>query len=383
MHRMKAPGTGCRVLHLGTGNLFGGVESLLLTLARHRQVEPAVDVHFSTCFPGRLRDELGTTGSPAHRLPSVRMSRPWQILEARRCLAELVRRHQFDVLISHSAWVNLVFGPVLLQPCVPRVDWFHEVSLNPVWWEKWARRRPAALTLLNSQHTASRLEKRYATLKHEVLYYPVDPPPVLAVSDRLDARRELGAGDEDVVIMIVCRMEAWKGHLLLIEALGQLCELSGWKCWVVGGAQRPAEQVYLQTLERKAAAAGIANRICFTGQRRDVYRLLAGADIHCQPNLGPEPFGIVFIEALYSGLPVISTNLGGAAEIVTPACGVLTAPENSAALATALRGLILDPARRKSLGQGGPARARTLCDPIQQISRLNQHLRRLAESGRQ
>ncbi len=382
MHRLQTPGTGCRVLHLGTGNLFGGVESLLLTLAHHRDVEPAVDVHFSTCFPGRLRDELNATGSTVHSLPSVRMSRPWQILKARRSLAELVRRHRFDVLISHSAWVNLVFGPVLLQQGVQRVDWFHEIRLRLVWWEKWARRRPAALTLLNSQHTASRLQKRYAALRHEVLYCPVDPPPSFAPSDRLAIRRELGAGDGDVVIITACRMEAWKGHRLLIEGLGRLRDLRGWTCWIVGGAQRPEEQAYLKTLEQQAAAAGIADRIRFTGQRKDVPRLLAGADIHCQPNLGPEPFGIVFIEALFSGLPVISTKLGGVVEIVTPACGVLTPPENSTALAEALRGLIFDPVRRKLLGQEGPARARALCDPIQQVSRLNQHLRGLAEIGR-
>ena len=49
-------------------------------------------------------------------------------------------------------------------------------------------------------------------------------------------------------------------------------------------------------------------------------RLLAAADVFCQPNSGPEPFGIVFVEALYAGLPVIATAIGGAQEIVDAAC---------------------------------------------------------------
>jgi glycosyltransferase involved in cell wall biosynthesis len=51
--------------------------------------------------------------------------------------------------------------------------------------------------------------------------------------------------------------------------------------------------------------------------RSDVARLLAAADIHCQPNIGPEPFGITFIEALYAGLPLVTTSIGGAIEMST------------------------------------------------------------------
>ena len=57
-------------------------------------------------------------------------------------------------------------------------------------------------------------------------------------------------------------------------------------------------------------------------QRDDVPRLLAAADIFCQPNLGPEPFGIGFVEALSAGLPVITTATGGALEIVDGDCGI-------------------------------------------------------------
>ena len=62
------------------------------------------------------------------------------------------------------------------------------------------------------------------------------------------------------------------------------------------------------------------------GQRRDVPELLAAADIYCQPNVGAEPFGIVFVEALYTGLPVVTTALGGALEIIDASCGVLVPP---------------------------------------------------------
>ena len=61
----------------------------------------------------------------------------------------------------------------------------------------------------------------------------------------------------------------------------------------------------------------------FLGERRDVAACMRAADIHCQPNTAPEPFGLAFVEALYAGLPVVTTALGGALEILTDACGVL------------------------------------------------------------
>ena len=114
----------------------------------------------------------------------------------------------------------------------------------------------------------------------------------------------------------------------------------------------------------------LSDRVCFLGQRRDVPRLLAAADIHCQPNTGPEPFGIAFIEALYAGLPVVTTALGGALEIVDQTCGILVPPGDEAALADAIVGLIHDSGRRQQLGAHGPARADALCNPARSMQRL-------------
>ena len=99
--------------------------------------------------------------------------------------------------------------------------------------------------------------------------------------------------------------------------------------------------------------------------------LTPAADVHCQPNSGPEPFGIVLVEALYAGLPVVTSGLGGAAEIVDQTCGVLTAPGDAEAVAAALRSLIQDPSRQRALGIAGPSRAESLCDPARVLRRLH------------
>ena len=143
------------------------------------------------------------------------------------------------------------------------------------------------------------------------------------------------------------------------------------------GAQRPRERAFFEELRAAAEAAGIAGRVRFLGERDDVPRLLAAADIYCQPNVAPESFGIAFVEALYAGLPAVSTRLGGAAEIIDAACGVLVPPGDPAALAGALAALIDDPGLRRRLGAAGPARARHLCDPAVTLGRLAGLLREM------
>jgi glycosyltransferase involved in cell wall biosynthesis len=130
-------------------------------------------------------------------------------------------------------------------------------------------------------------------------------------------------------------------------------------------------------LKEQARALGIGERVQFLGQRSDVPALMAAADVFCQPNTGAEPFGLVFVEALRAGLPVVSTAMGGALEIVSAECGLLVPPE-AEAVAGALAALIDDADRRRRLGAAGPARASALSDPAGRLEELESALRGIA-----
>ena len=124
------------------------------------------------------------------------------------------------------------------------------------------------------------------------------------------------------------------------------------------------------TLVASARRLGIGDRVRWLGERPDVRRLLAAADIHCQANVAPEPFGVAYVEALAAGLPVVASAAGGAIEIVDDSCGVLVPPGDAEALARALERLIVDRGIRARLAAGAPARARHLSDPATQMFRL-------------
>jgi glycosyltransferase involved in cell wall biosynthesis len=139
---------------------------------------------------------------------------------------------------------------------------------------------------------------------------------------------------------------------------------------MAGGPQQPAESEYFADLKGTAERLGIAARVRFLGERTDVDHLLCGADVHCQPNTRPELFGITFIEGLAAALPVVSTRIGAAVEILD-GYGLLVAPDDPSALANAFERLIVDPAQRAALGAIGPARAARLCDPAENLDQLH------------
>ncbi len=218
----------------------------------------------------------------------------------------------------------------------------------------------------NSVFTLSFLGNLFPWVRSVVIHQPV---PALAPADadgnRRSIREALQTPDDAVVIVQACRLERWKGHGLLFDALSRLASVPGWVCWIAGGPQRPHEQIYFGELRRRVADLGIAERVRFLGQRDDVPNVLAAADVHCQPNTGPEPFGVAFVEVtLYAGLPVVTTSMGGALEIVDDDCGILVPPEAPEALAAALLRLIRDTDLRGRLGKNGPGKARALCDPL-------------------
>ena len=369
-----------RVLHINAGNLFGGVETLLITLARFRALTPDVEPEFAVCFDGSLSAELKQLGVPVTALGETRVRNPLSVISARRRLAELLRRERYDVVVCHMAWAHAIFGPVVRASGAPLVEWQHLASDGSHWLERWSRRSRAELVICNSRYTADRLPPSLRGGAVEVVYCPVAPPRAYSEAERLAARAEFETAADAVVIVHASRMQEWKGHRLLLEAARGLRGIGKWVIWFVGGAQREFESRYLESLRQMASECEIADRVRFVGERRDVERLLSAADIHCQPNTTPEPFGIAFVEALYASLPVVTTAIGGAVEIVDDSCGVLVAPADAAALAGSLRRIVTDTATRKRLGSGGPRRAHELSRPELQMTRLREIFQTLGKS---
>jgi glycosyltransferase involved in cell wall biosynthesis len=361
-----------RVLHVHSGNLFGGVERMMQVLSPAIAGCAPVHSSFALCFEGPVANTLRAANADVHILGAVRARRPDEVRGARNRLREVLLDVQPHVAIVHSAWSQAIFGRTVLSSDIPLVRWLHAPQPGPVWVEAWASRSQPALVLCNSRYTLENVRGRFGTAPMVVQYPPCTMKPS-APDARHAVRAGIGAREDAVVVMMAARLESGKGHGRLLEALAAVRETT-WEAWIVGGVQQPAEQSYLDDLRSLAASLGIQARVRFLGQRSNMADLLAAADIYCQPNVAPDSFGLSFVEALAAGLPVITTRLGGATEIVDETCGVLVGPGSPQAVTCALARLIAVDGDRAALAAAARVRAANFCSVPLALAELSAHL---------
>jgi glycosyltransferase involved in cell wall biosynthesis len=362
-----------RVLHLHSGNLYGGVESCLATLVREERFAPGMHTSFAVCFEGRFSAELAALGRTPDLLGEVRLSRPHTVRRARAALRDLLRRHPADAVVCQQPWSLVVFGPAVRDLGYPVTLWVHMAGDGRHWLERAARFTAPDVVVCNSRFSQGQVARWLPRVPAQVAYCPVSAPAPAAPGARRALRRALGDDDRTVIVM-AARAEAWKGHRVLIEACARLKDQAAWSCWLVGGAQHDGEIAYLEELRQRIETEGLSGRVRLLGARDDARDVIAAADIYCQPNLEPEPFGLSLVEAMYAGLPVVTTAAGGALEVVDETCGVLAAPGDAGAVAQALEQLIGDATRRERLGDSGRRRAGALCAPDLQLPHIERVL---------
>ena len=150
-------------------------------------------------------------------------------------------------------------------------------------------------------------------------------------------------------IMFCGRHEPRKGLDVLLNALAELP--ADVRCWVASDGP--------ETGELQASFAGDA-RIEWLGRLTDAEKIarLASADVFCAPSLRGESFGVVLIEAMAAGTPIVASDLPGYRRVARPDVdALLTAPGDTAALAAALKRVLADPDLAGSLRASGNARA--------------------------
>jgi len=358
------------VLHVYTGNRYGGIETTLATMGRSPIFRGQT---YALLSQGRLFEELSEAGADVVEIGPFRARLPWQARGVRERLRRILVDRAIHTVVAHMSIPYALVAPVVGDRAL--VYYVHEFHLGRHWSEYWARhsRRPDAV-IAGSAFEATSVPALFPDVRPEsasVVYYATEVGNEAPAHVRDEVRRELSTPLDHRVIVCAARLSPYKGHEMLIEALGQLRRRPDWTAWIVGGPQTPAEARFDKHLRARAAALGIADRIRFLGERRDVPRLLRGADLHCQPNVGPEPFGICFVEALWAGLPVVTSSIGGALEIVTPELGELVPPSDATALARALDRCLDDGEKARVVREKGPAWARSLCSPEAFARRLS------------
>ena len=127
---------------------------------------------------------------------------------------------------------------------------------------------------------------------------------------------------------------------------------------------------YPEQLARVVKECNLGDHLIMTGQRSDVSRFYAAADALVYASIQPEGLPTVLLEAMRYAVPIIATEIGGAAEIVEDGVtGLSVRPNDLEALVTALTQLLNDRERARTLGRQGHARLVRDFDLRQQIAK--------------
>ena len=137
-------------------------------------------------------------------------------------------------------------------------------------------------------------------------------------------RNKFCIGNEDFVVLFVGRLVDEKGALETIKAV-KACEDNNIKLLIVGAGFYCSDIVDNYTLELRKEAEEIKERIVFTGyidydDMPSIYQL---GDVAVLPSMWEEPAGMTMVEAVVSGLPLITTNSGGISEYISRNSAVL------------------------------------------------------------
>ncbi len=341
-----------KVLFVTYSGAFGGAERVLLDCAA------AVDGrHVLACPPGALAEHARAAGLTVIELPErglrVRGRARHRVLGPARLLAHALEVRRLAIALD----------PGLV------VVWGMRSGIAGLALE---RSRPVALAhhdFLPSRAIGAVIRQVAAraavvTVPSQAVATDLDPggrlgDRVRVVSPGLDAEHYAGTGPApaDGAVLVLGAIAPWKRPDLALEicALAR-AELPGLRLRLVGAPVTPDEPLWGELIHR-ADHPDLRGAVDMPGARADPRADLAGAIclLHCAPR---EPFGIVLLEALAAGRPVVAPNAAGPSEIVDETCGVLYAPGDAAAGAAALVEVLRDPERAAEMGEAGRERVR-------------------------
>ncbi len=176
-------------------------------------------------------------------------------------------------------------------------------------------------------------------------------------------RSELGIAPETPIVGFVARLDPWKGLDVFIKAAAIIHEkFPEVQFLIVGGAPAGFE-AYAEQMQQLAQQLGVADSMIFLGWHyslESIPQVMAAMNIMSHTSIRPEPFGLVLIEAMAMGRPVVASKAGGPLSIVLDGqTGYLTPPNDAEAHAQALSRLLSDPQLAQDMGQAGRQRVET------------------------
>jgi glycosyltransferase involved in cell wall biosynthesis len=348
-----------RVLHLITSLERGGAENHLLALLGHADRSAFVFEAAVLSGEGELVSVMRDGGTAVHLLRARGRVDPWALGR----LVDLLRTGEFDILHSHLFRADIYAGlaiarlgerrPLLVSTRHNDDRFFLNPFVGLVHYMLSARQdliiaisdHIARFTIARGVRDAARVRRVYHGLDSP------EAPELKREGQRI--RGELGINQADFLVGNVGRLAPQKGQRHLIEAMPHLLErVPRAHAVIAGGGDLEG---YLRDL---AVELDVAERVHVLGPRRDVPALMHALDAFAMPSIW-EGFGLVLLEAMAAGRPIVASRVATIPEVVADLeTGFLVPAGHEVALADALARLADEPDLARQMGEAGRARLR-------------------------
>jgi len=202
-------------------------------------------------------------------------------------------------------------------------------------------------------------------------------PRIQAAPPTPEARKLFGLHEGQIAVGVVGRLSRKKGQRLFLEAMAPLAHaMPNLRLLVAGSSdfEDPEEEAHLRTI---AADLGMSYHVVFLGNVANTVALMDALDVLVVPSIWEEPFGLVAVEGMARGLPVVASRSGGLVDIVENGETGYLVERDAASIREAVKRLIGNPVLREEMGRKGLKRVMGAFSAPQRLEALRQMARNL------
>jgi glycosyltransferase involved in cell wall biosynthesis len=356
---MKPSGARLKVvIVMPLAEIRGGGEMMLWQLLVYGR-ESGVEWTVIFTRDGPMVEQARGLGVVVHVVPAGRMRNPLSFPSAARKIADIAKAAGADVLLGWIATGQLYGGLASWMSGIPAV--WYQVVIPP---EKGlidnAATRLPAVGIITLSKEGQAAQERLKPQRPTTIVYPgvelekFDPAQLPTPRA---AREKLGLPADVPIFGIVGRLQRWKGIHTVIDAAPLIRERHPDALAVIVGGKHEFEPEYEDFLRARIAEKGLENAVRMVGLQTNIPEWVQAMDVAIHAS-DTEPFGIVVIEAMALGKPMVAGDRGGPAEIITHEVNGLLSPfEDAPALARNVVRYLDDPAWAATVGAAARARA--------------------------
>jgi glycosyltransferase involved in cell wall biosynthesis len=345
-----------RIAHILAWPIVGGTEISSLRIAQGLSGPDYEHVAFCTPDAPVVQSFFRTAGFQTATFRSVDLSyrKPGPFLRASIGLARELRRQKIALVHCSDLMAGLRAAPAAKLARVPVLC--HIRNPHP---DITRHDRPLLRAvdrfIFVSRHAWDKFGYSVPAARGEIIYDGIEVRPYDRDAGRRRLLAELSLPSDAKIVGMVGRLAPQKDHATLIKAAARVVSVDPTVRFLVVGdhtdteAARQQHRMLAQLVEERR----MSGNVIFTGFRADVPQLLSGLDVSVLAT-NFEGFGLVIVEAMAQGTPVVATDVGGVTEIITDkVTGLLHRPADDADLAEKILALLSSKTLGESLVEGG------------------------------